>query len=71
MKTPCVVRGPILRLGEVGLPSSRTLDLLMTLLVVLLRIEKAMACPTFSLMPTNQPVSSVDLLGKLLSSELK
>ena len=71
MTTSGAIRGSILRLGEVVSPTSLTLDLLITLLVVMLRIEKLISCHTFSLIPTNRPVSSVESLGKVLSSELK
>ena len=57
--------------GEVGSPSDLSLDLLMTLLVAVLRIEKFIPLPKFSLMPTDRPVSSAASLGKLLSSKLK
>ena len=71
LTTPGAVRELIPMLGEVGLPTGLTLDLLITLLVVMLRIKKFISCPTFLLMPTNRPVSSVESLGKVLSSELK
>ena len=71
MTTSGTVRGSILRLGEVGYPASLTLDILITLLVVALRIEKFISYPAFSLKPTNWHVSYVGLLRKLLSSELK
>ena len=66
MTTSGVVRGSIIRLGEVGSPSGLTLDLLITLLVVVLRIEKFMLWPRFSLKTTNRPVHYVETLGKLL-----
>ena len=53
MTTSGAVRGSILRLGGVGSPASLTLDLLITLLVVALRVEKGMIWPIFSLKPTN------------------
>ena len=71
MTTSDVVRGSIVRLGEVGSPAVLTLDLLMTALVVALRMEKVTSWPKFSLMPSNRPISSVESLGKLLPSELK
>ena len=43
----------------------------MPLLVVVLRIENVMLWPMFLLKTTNWPVSSIESLGKLLSSELK
>ena len=55
----------------VGSSSGLTLNLLTTLLVAVLRIEMVTSWPTFSLVPTNLHVASVDLIGKLLSSELK
>ena len=70
MMTSGVVRRSVLMLGDIGLPAILTLDLLMHLLVVVLRIEKVTSYLTFLMMPTNRPVSSVDSLGKLLSSEL-
>ena len=71
MTTSGSIRESIVRLGEVGSPAILTLDLLMTLLVVLLRIEKVMPWTTFLLMPANRHVSSVESLGKTISSELK
>ena len=65
------VRGSILRLGQLISPTSLTLDLLITLFVEMLRIEKIISCPAFSLMPTTHPVYSVESLGKSLPSELK
>ena len=52
MKTSCVGRGLILRLGKVDSPTSLALDLIMTLSVVALNMEKVMPWPVFSLTPT-------------------
>ena len=41
MTTSSAVRGSILSLGEVGLPTALTLDLLPTLVVVSLRIKRS------------------------------
>ena len=71
MNTLGAVKGSILRLGKVESSADLTLNMLIALLVAVLKIEKFMSWPTFSLIPTNRPDSSVDVLGKLLSSELK
>ena len=63
-----VVRGLALMLAELGHPSSLALNLLITLLLFKLSIEKCLSCPLFSLMPTNFPGSSFVVLGKLLTS---
>ena len=66
MTTSGVFRDPILMLAEVMPHAALALDLIITLLVVVLRIENVMSYPTFSLMPTNRPIYFVELLGKML-----
>ena len=64
------IRRSIIRLRKVGSPTFLTLGLLITLLIVVLRIEKVISWPTLSLMPANRPVTSVESLGNILQSEL-
>ena len=71
MTTLGAVRVSIIRLGEVGSSASLTLDMLTTLLASSLRIEKGHVMTCVLANSDESVYSSVDLIGKLMSSDLK
>ena len=71
LNTSGVVKGSALMLGELGSLTGSILFLLITLLALILSTEKVISCHALLLLPTNRPDSSVELLGKLMLSELK